>query len=114
MDADERKELEERISQRVTEQILVSLPNIIHHLIGTAAAMRIMSDKFYKDNPDLVEHKLMVAKAIETVQAKNPGMKVDKLMQEALPLIRSRIKDMKRVPTGTMSRSKIDQELGNL
>ena len=114
MDADELKALEERIANRVTEQILVSLPNIIHHLIGTAAAMRVLSEKFYKDHKDLADHKMLVAKAIEAVQAQNPGLPLEKIMEQVVPLVKSQIKTGDTVKTGSMSRTEIDQELGNL
>ena len=114
VDADDLKELEERVANRVTEQILVSLPNIIHHLIGTAASMRVLSNKFYDKHKDLADHKMEVARAIEAIQANNPGMKLEKLMEEAVPLARERIKAAGEVSEEPMSRSQIDQELGNL
>ncbi len=113
-----RAELENfgaELIQKAMEQLLVALPSIIHHLIGSAVVMKGMSKEFYEQHEDLVGHKMLVAKAIEIIQAENPGMKLEEVLRKAAPRVKAQLVAEKKAETlPTMSRSQMDQELGVL
>jgi hypothetical protein len=102
------------ITKRCVEQMFVMLPSVIHNLVGQAALMKGLSEKFYTDNKDLLDHKMEVAQAIEAIQSANPGMKMEELLRRAAPLVRERIVAVGNAKDYSPKRSLLDQEIGNL
>lgn len=102
------------ITKRCVEQMFTMLPSVIHNLVGQAAVMKGLSEKFYTENKDLLDHKMEVAQAIEAIQSENPGLKMEELLRRAAPLVRQRIISSSNVKNYAPRRSNLDQEVGNL
>jgi len=61
-------------SRKLTsEKVLLAVPDIVKHNITLLTALKETSEQFYKDNPDLIPFKKVVATVFEEVAAENPG-----------------------------------------
>lgn len=65
------------------EESLKSLPNVMSHISAQAAYLKDMSNKFYKDNKDLMPYKRLVAETIEKLEAENPGLSYEDILKKA-------------------------------
>jgi len=65
------------------EESLRSLPSVMVHLSSQAAYLKSLSDKFYADNKDLSEHRGIVTKVIEKMEAMNPGETYEEVLKLA-------------------------------
>jgi len=89
-----------RLVKLCVEESLKTLPVVINHLSQQASYLKGLSDKFYEDNEDLVDHKPLVAKVIEQTEINNPGMVYSKVLERAAPEARRKISMMKNLKTG--------------
>jgi len=64
----------------VGEGILRSIPDIVKTNITVLSELKDMSEKFYKENPDLTPFKKVVAAVFEEVASKNPDKKYTELL----------------------------------
>ena len=93
-----------RLVKLCVEEALKTLPVVIDHLSRQASYLKELSETFYNDNKDLVDHKRLVASVIEQTEIDNPGMKYSEILEKAAPEARkkiamlSRIKDQDRRP----------------
>jgi len=106
------EDLAQAIFQAAVQEALKLLPLINENIIKQAAVLHESSNKFYKNNPDLVEHKPMVAKLIETYEGQNPGRPLDEVLN--LAAVEAR-KNLKLVPVKVKKRlDEIDSVIGGL
>lgn len=104
-----------RFVKLCVEESLKALPTVLDHLAKQAAYLKELSDKFYKNNKDLAQHKRLVVTVIEKVEANNPGMEYSEILEKVVPEARRRIsmleeiKDEDRKPI-----SDYDSRLGEL
>ena len=92
----------EIIIDRAVEKTLLMVPEVIGNLITHHVSLNKLNKEFYEKNPDLREHKVMVASVIEHTEGQNPPMDYGKLIKKALPEIRKRLEvtqglDMQKV-----------------
>jgi len=80
-----------KTKQEAVEEALRALPAIIQNLVVSASRLQKVSTEFYKDNKDLVEHKDLVGKIIQEVEADNPGISFEKITEEAAVETRKRL-----------------------
>ena len=80
-----------KVKQEAVEEALRALPAIIQNLVVSASRLQKVSTEFYKDNKDLVEHKDLVGKIIQEVEANNPGISFEKITEEAATETRKRL-----------------------
>ena len=71
-----------RFRKICVEEVLKVLPGVIGHLVRSATTMHGLSEKFYKDHPELVDHKDQVVRVMEGLEGQHPEMDYSKLMQE--------------------------------
>lgn len=64
----------------VGEGILRSIPDIVKTNITVLTELKEMSEKFYKENPDLTPFKRVVAAVFEEIASKNPDKKYTELL----------------------------------
>jgi len=76
------KHIEEVINHTL-QQCMLSIPTIVvHHLKNEQKYDRIKTN-FFKNNPELMNYKPIVAKQIQQISSDNPSWDVDKVFQEA-------------------------------
>jgi hypothetical protein len=74
------------------EEMLRILPGVIRNLVKSTIMLRDLTDRFYEQNKDLVAHKDVVARVIEGLELKAPGIDLEQLLKEAAPLARKQIR----------------------
>jgi len=65
-----------------TENVLVSLPQLVTSYVTRHVATTKLVENFYENNPDLVNVKKTVAAVANEIAAENPGMDVGKVFEE--------------------------------
>jgi hypothetical protein len=82
----------EKIVGIATERMLLRIPGIMGNLMKNHAVTSKLTSQFYRDYPEFVEHKHLVAKAIEQTELANPADKYEDLLTKAVPEIRKSLK----------------------
>lgn len=77
---------------KAVEEMLRILPGVIQNLVRRTVQLRDLTDKFYADNKDLIDHKDVVARVIEGLELKSPQIDLEQLLKEAAPLARRQIR----------------------
>jgi hypothetical protein len=77
---------------KAVEEMLRILPGVIQHLVRRTVMLRDLTDRFYADNKDLVDHKDIVARVIEGLERKSPQTDLEQLLKEAAPLARRQVR----------------------
>jgi hypothetical protein len=108
-----KEEFEARLidlKHEAVEEALRVLPSVLQNLVVQVAHVKELRDNFYRDHPELDSHKEIVAKVVEEVEASNPGLIYDKLMEKVAPIARQRIKALSIVDSnnGKPSLEKLD------
>lgn len=83
------------------EEALRALPTVITHLARQASYLKMLSDNFYKDHKDLLPHKEIVGNAIEAVEASEPGLPYNEILEKSVPKARNMISAMKNINVDT-------------
>lgn len=73
------------------EKLLNSVPDIVKQNLDSIVTMKEMSDKFYKENENLVPFKKVVAAVFEDIASANPDKKYSELMNLVAPEARKRL-----------------------
>jgi len=87
MTDDEKQE----IIDKAVEKALLMLPQVVGNLLVSHAAMAKLTNAFYRDHPEFRDHKVAVASVLELIEGRNPGMKYEDILKDAIPQIRERI-----------------------
>lgn len=77
---------------KAVEEMLRILPGVIQNLVRRTVQLRDLTDKFYSDNPELVDHKEIVARVIEGLELKSPQIDLEQLLKEAAPLAKRQVR----------------------
>lgn len=77
---------------KAVEEMLRVLPGVIQNLVRRTVMLRDLTDHFYADNKDLVDHKDIVARVIEGLELKSPQIDLEQLLKEAAPLARRQVR----------------------
>ena len=81
------------ICKRAVEETLRTIPQVVDHCTKQAIFLREKAHKFYKDNPDLVEERPLVQRAMHELEVENPGMNYDDLINN----LAEKVKTVKRL-----------------
>jgi hypothetical protein len=92
LDYDLTHELALLLVYKAVEEMLRVLPGVIQTLVRRTVMLRDLTDKFYADNKDLVDHKEIVARVIEGLELKSPQIDLEQLLKEAAPLARRQVR----------------------
>ena len=95
-----QEEKEEIISAAV-ERTLLAMPDVVGNLLANHAALHKLNKEFYKDHEEFAEHKDVVVSVVEMIEGKNPAMKYEDILKEAVPEIRRRITISKSIDVTT-------------
>jgi len=83
-----------RAEKSAIEHTMKLLPDTIDYLIKQSLLLKNLSEEFYKNNSDLVNEKGLVKQLLEKVEADNPGMPYDKILDQVSNVARTRLKDL--------------------
>jgi len=81
----------ESIIQEAVERALRVMPEVIGNLMAANTMYAKLNKDFYGKNPDLVNHKKLVAEVVAQVEGKNPLRSYEEILKDSLPEIRSRL-----------------------
>ena len=98
------EEERQSIINEAVERTLLSLPDIVGNLIADQFKMLKLNKKFYDQYPEFIGNKDIVAAVIEQVDSENPGVDYDKLLEKAVPQIRSKLNLAKGLDTRSISK----------
>ena len=79
------------IIDAAVEKALLMLPEVVSRLFMEKTAMKKMAEKFFGDNPTFKDNKDIVGSVLEELESKNPGKAYSEILNEAGPIITSRI-----------------------
>jgi hypothetical protein len=82
-----------------TEKLFSSIPDIVRQNLISIISIKETSDKFYKENEDLVPFKKVVAAVFDDVAANNPDRNYNELMNLVAPEARKRLGLKRQVAT---------------
>lgn len=109
-------------AHRVTvEHALRILPGTIDYIMKQSMVLKKLSEEFYRNNSDLVNEKGLVAQLVEKVEADNPGLGYDKVLDQVEKLAKRRMGELKElkkhtkgVKKGKFDLDDLDTRLGEL
>ncbi len=93
----------EIVIDKAVEKALLMIPEVVGNLITHHISVNKLNKSFYEKNPELREHKAMVASVIEQIEGSNLPMDYSKLVDKALPEIQKRLKETKHLDMETIS-----------
>ena len=73
-------EVLKKVQSDTLQGVFRSIPRIIATLIPQHITFYNKTAEFYKNNPDLYEHRKTVGQVIDETSAKNPGWNIDKIL----------------------------------
>lgn len=108
------EEERQSIVNEAVEKTLLKIPEVVGNLISNYANKIRVNKQFYDKYPEFNEHRRIVASAIEELENKSPGKALEKIVEEAVPVIRKRLDSMKGIDTVTISKPDLDKSYGEL
>lgn len=100
IDPEERQE----IIDAAVEKALLSLPEVVGHLMTSHAALLDLNRAFYTNHPDFVTQKPLVQSVIEQIEGQHPTWEYKDLLTAAIPVIRERMKTIEGLDMTTVKR----------
>jgi len=85
---------EQEIINKVTEKLLLTLPEVIGNLITNHIALLDMNKDFYLQHPELRDKKDIVASVVEMIEGRDPTVGYKDILRQAIPEIKERIKQV--------------------
>lgn len=98
-----RKEMDNK-----SQKLLLAIPEIVKHNIEVSHSLRIMSEKFYAENEELIPYKSAVAVGFEEIQGKEPNLGYDEILKKLAPALKKKLNLAKKV-----KKSPVLPEVGN-
>lgn len=74
-------EVLKRVQSDTLQGVFRSIPKIIASIIPQQVMLYSKTAEFYKENPDLLEHRTKVGELIDKVSAENPGWDLNKVLE---------------------------------
>lgn len=84
----------DEFANQIIEECLRVAPQVMQTMAKNAAAMYQLSQDFYKENPELTEHKPLVIQTINQVEEENPGMPYNKVVGKARNRVFKALREM--------------------
>lgn len=108
------KDAFEQLIQLAVQEALKMLPIVNENIIKQSAVLHKASEQFYQNNPDLVDHKPMVASVIERLESDAPGTGFDEILKKAGPEVRKAIGASSSASTTKRRIDELDDVVGKL
>ncbi|MCK4330882.1 hypothetical protein KAX02_13715 [candidate division WOR-3 bacterium] len=97
------KEKQEIIDKAV-EKALLLLPEAVGSLMVNQAVLHKLNREFYTKYPEFNKQREAVSSVIELVEGRNPLMKYEDILREAVPEIKRRIKTLGTLDMNNVSK----------
>ena len=91
------EEKKTEIIYAAVEESLKVLPEVFANLLDETMRKLKISKSFYDKYPEFKNHHDVVARVVQELDEKSPGKPFDKLVEEAVPLIRNRLDIMAKL-----------------
>lgn len=114
---EEFNQMVENLVNHCVERSLQTIPNVVDYMVRQATYLKGLSEQFYNDNKDLVDHKETVTKIIERMESENPDKSYEEILQKAATKSRELINEKVKFSGEMQSNfdlSKTDEDLGML
>lgn len=112
MTPEEKRALINEIKDRVKEELLLAIPDVIGNLMREQATMFKLNTKFYGDHPEFAKHKGIVRAVTESIEGDNLGMAYEEILKKAVPKIADQIRKVGKLDMESVS--KPNRNLANL
>ena len=86
----------ERTANMIIETMLTRLPALTIQMLKTEKVRVDLVGKFFKDNPEFEQFKDITKEVIMQIDMKNPNADFQKILDEAKPIIQTRIEILKK------------------
>ena len=87
----------EEVSIKTVETTLRSIPVMIGKLVQVTATTGDLVKNLYDENPDFKDYKELTVMVIQEVDSANPGLSYPEVAAKAVPIIKERIAEYKRL-----------------
>ena len=67
----------------ISRKIMLAVPALVIHHIKNEQNYTRIKDKFFVDNPELVNYKPVVAQQLNIIASENPGWSVEKIFEQS-------------------------------
>jgi hypothetical protein len=93
-----------RVMNELSETILLSMPKILTNVMLELGAGKKLTEDFYRENPNLIQHKDVVQSVLQEIEGKNLGKQYGEIVKMAKPVILERIKTLGKMDLTKPSR----------
>lgn len=85
------KSFGEQVSALTQEQVLEQIPQLVEKRVQQRVEQRVTLESYWRDNPELREHRDEMAKAANEVQSDNPSAALDEILEKAGEQVRNEL-----------------------
>jgi hypothetical protein len=75
----------------IIESFFLQIPKLVANMYADEIQKNKLKVKFFEDNKDFVNHMDVVGKTIEEIDAKNPGVPYERILDLSVSVIKDRI-----------------------
>ena len=94
--------------QSIIQEVFLKMPEVIGNLMSNHAVMMKLNKELYSKFPEFVNSKDVVSSVIEMIEGKNPGLAYEKVVEQAIPVIKDRIKTIKPLDVTSVNKPSRD------
>jgi hypothetical protein len=98
----------ESIIEETIERMLKMLPEVVGNLMASNAMYSKLTEDFYKNNPDFINHKEIVREVISKIEGQDPTKRHEDVLKESVLIIKSQISAKGKVDMNTVDRKGLD------
>jgi len=91
------EEEKQEIINKAVEKALLLIPEVVGNMMAQQATIGKINAEFYAAYPEFKDYRDIVASAVEMEEGKNPTIKYEDLLKNAVPEIIKRIKITKGI-----------------
>lgn len=70
------------LTENILRNVMINIPALVIHHIKNEQSYKVIKEKFFKDNPELVEHTPIIAQQINLVAAEHPDWSIEEVFVE--------------------------------
>ena len=97
-------EILSRVFNSAVESAIRQLPEVVSRMVASTAATKAMTNKFLDRNKEFKDHQRIVTLVLQDIESKNADWDYEKILEEAEPIIKEKIKAEKEVPALPMDK----------
>ena len=102
------KEEKDELVNRIKEEIVLSIPDMIGNLIREHAVILRLNSDLYGKHPDFAKRKDIVGAVVEAVESDHPGTDYEEILKLAVPKIKEQIKSVSKLDVESVLKPNMD------